>query len=782
MSLVAPSITAGSNEVYAAWHTPGGGGTQAEVFFVEKSGNSWSSPAVINPGTIGPHSLSLDNSGKIHLLYHELESPFLTFYRTYDGVTWAEPVSISDEKGHSQQWPSIAIDSTNKPHVVWPFTPTGNNARLYYSKSDGSEWSAALTLTPSDTFSYLPRVSVDNSGIIHVVWLDFNSKDVYYKKFEGGSWSNSTLLSNPALSAGDPDLAVDYNGNVNVVWAYGAPINEIYYTNWNGTTWSTPENASNLGSNSQRPSITIDSENNLHLVWQSSSEIFYKKREGNEWNSEYINISNNPSTSWHSNIVSDSDGGLHVVWLNNTDEGTNHVFYSTLASEGKKLNVELMRSIWEPWNNDIYDHADVFNPGCGTTIGQCGCALTSITMLLNYHGAIKDQNGSPINPETLNNFFKLDESPTTCKANGISVSGRKSKGYSCGGVIWTAADEYSKKAFDAFGTQKIRFVGKFSGHNPDLYRQEIDENNPIIAQVIYPDPHWLIINGYVDNTFWINDPGFDRDRLDHPQLQNQTLAYVRYEKAASDFSGLLIATSNPDQILVTDPDGNQTGFNPENSTNIFDIPGSSYFFDQAIADDSGVSPPPHPETGNNILYINLPQEGDYDVKHIPGSDGSYGFAVYAYDRDANLILNGFEGEAPTGQENSYKFEYSPEPGETTLALDVSIDILPFVRKNLIFYKRNYLIPIVILSTDTFDATSELDETSLTFGRTGDEKSLLKCIRPRIDVNRDVLKDNICLFLSKTADFQKGNTDGILKGQLTDGTYLTASDSIITWPK
>ena len=37
--LFAPPITAGSNsEVYVAWQTPGGGGTEANVLFTKKSG------------------------------------------------------------------------------------------------------------------------------------------------------------------------------------------------------------------------------------------------------------------------------------------------------------------------------------------------------------------------------------------------------------------------------------------------------------------------------------------------------------------------------------------------------------------------------------------------------------------------------------------------------------------------------------------------------------------------------------------------------------------------
>ena len=52
--------------------------------------------------------------------------------------------------------------------------------------------------------------------------------------------------------------------------------------------------------------------------------------------------------------------------------------------------------------------------------------------------------------------------------------------------------------------------------------------------------------------------------------------------------------------------------------------------------------------------------------------------------------------------------------------------------------------MAILSTPTFDATKSVDRASLTFGKTGSERSLLLCL-PSLDVNRDRKRDVVCIF-------------------------------------
>ena len=85
---------------------------------------------------------------------------------------------------------------------------------------------------------------------------------------------------------------------------------------------------------------------------------------------------------------------------------------------------------------------------------------------------------------------------------------------------------------------------------------------------------------------------------------------------------------------------------------------------------------------------------------------------------------------------------------------VPIDIKPGVAPNTINPGSNGKIEVAILSTSTFNAVTETDQSGLTFGRTGSEASFISCGSPK-DVNKDKRKDLICLFRTKLTGFALG---------------------------
>ena len=111
------------------------------------------------------------------------------------------------------------------------------------------------------------------------------------------------------------------------------------------------------------------------------------------------------------------------------------------------------------------------------------------------------------------------------------------------------------------------------------------------------------------------------------------------------------------------------------------------------------------------------------------------------------------------------------------SLRVDIDIKPGSDPNSINSKSKGKIPVAILSTPDFDATSQVDKSSLTFGRTGDEDSLSKCTKSNEDVNGDGLDDIVCHFNTQDTGFQQGNTEGILKGKTVGGAPIELRDSV-----
>ena len=93
-----------------------------------------------------------------------------------------------------------------------------------------------------------------------------------------------------------------------------------------------------------------------------------------------------------------------------------------------------------------------------------------------------------------------------------------------------------------------------------------------------------------------------------------------------------------------------------------------------------------------------------------------------------------------------------------ILLTVPIDIKPGSDTNPINLKSKGKIPVAILSTTAFDATQELDENTITFGKAGAENSRAKCSKDTEDVNGDALLDLVCHFNTADTGFEEGDTD------------------------
>jgi hypothetical protein len=108
---------------------------------------------------------------------------------------------------------------------------------------------------------------------------------------------------------------------------------------------------------------------------------------------------------------------------------------------------------------------------------------------------------------------------------------------------------------------------------------------------------------------------------------------------------------------------------------------------------------------------------------------------------------------------------------------MDLDIKPRSFPNSISTKSRGRIPVAILSSPTFDASAEVDKTNLTFGRTGDEASLAFCTNSSEDVNDDGLVDVVCHFYNQATGFQRGDTEGVLKGVTQGGRPFEGLDSV-----
>ncbi len=153
-------------------------------------------------------------------------------------------------------------------------------------------------------------------------------------------------------------------------------------------------------------------------------------------------------------------------------------------------------------------------------------------------------------------------------------------------------------------------------------------------------------------------------------------------------------------------------------------------------------------------------------RDIPGQASYFNYGYWSLRWDDN-----------NAEDDNMRFVVYGEP-----LLRLSIDIRPGDPTNVINPKAKGKIPVALLSSAVFNALTDIDRTSLTFGATGDEPSLAYCDATGTDVNGDGLRDLTCHFHTATAGFGPGDTQGVLKARSVQGVTTKATDAVTIVPK
>jgi len=239
-------------------------------------GDTWTTPSVVSGDVqaCGSARIALDPSNRMHLVWHNLGDAQI-WYNVYDGTSWSVPFNITTVTGNTEDaWPDIAIDSEGNIHVVWLHYDYSANLDIFYSKYDGTSWSAPINLSNSEAWSCGPKIAIDSDNRPHVVYEERKGgSHLYYTFFDGTNWSTPYQLVTQEGSY--PAIAIDtHSGIICVTWNLGG----IWYSFYNGTSWSLPGQISPSGVSSY---LAIDSMGTFHLVWGHGvwpqCEVYYSK-------------------------------------------------------------------------------------------------------------------------------------------------------------------------------------------------------------------------------------------------------------------------------------------------------------------------------------------------------------------------------------------------------------------------------------------------------------------------------------------------------------------------
>lgn len=116
------------------------------------------------------------------------------------------------------------------------------------------------------------------------------------------------------------------------------------------------------------------------------------------------------------------------------------------------------------------------------------------------------------------------------------------------------------------------------------------------------------------------------------------------------------------------------------------------------------------------------------------------------------------------------------PGARQAPIDVTIDIKPGDEPTVIDPRSGGMIPVAILSSPEFDATS-VDPGTVRFGANGDEAAPVRSMRE--DIDRDGDTDLLFLFRAPQTHISCGDTSASLTGNTRSGQAIAGTESFTT---
>lgn len=232
-------------------------------------------------------------------------------------------------------------------------------------------------------------------------------------------------------------------------------------------------------------------------------------------------------------------------------------YYIFAIEEPMRLDVPNFRQDWEPWKTQNYAFTS-------EEIQMKGCALTSLAMVLKYYGV-------DTNPGLLNEWLK---------ENG---------GYSGGGII-----NWAKAVTIGEGISYHGIIDFAGAADLDFIKNEINNGYPVIARMGYKGTsHYVVICGYQQDTFFVNDPWYEDPghTINSIRMQgDMEVMYDDFEDARKAIKGIVVIRSNkplPPKVPVINIKSSLPGY-PDIILNPIKMPKMEFYIGQPYIYVNGI--------------------------------------------------------------------------------------------------------------------------------------------------------------------------------------------------
>lgn len=316
------------------------------------------------------------------------------------------------------------------------------------------------------------------------------------------------------------------------------------------------------------------------------------------------------------------------------------------------------------WGNDRLQNS----PDCGTLYGF-GCAVTSVANVFTSYGKILFDDATSINPGSLNNWLSQNNGFIACN------------------IVWATASRAIH-----IGPPLISFRNAQSDwqYGAQLIDTALSQGNLPIVGVSRPTgSHYFVVSEKLPDTngkpdYKIVDPALYPFVENIPGNTGKALSEVYggfdkvfqtviYNKETTPQKALTARAHSPVQLLITDPNGIQTGYDTSDQQIKEDIPESVYGVEPGIAPVIDESP-----AGDETKYFQQinPADGDYTIQVIGTGNGSYTLDFTLDDEEGNSKVYVIKGYAQKGITETYIIHNIPGSDQPfTISKEVTYEVL-----------------------------------------------------------------------------------------------------------
>ena len=297
-------------------------GSLCTMKYITNSSGSWETTTVDggnkNKYYASSTSIEVDTFGKVHISYSVSDSSSRSDeglrYATNESGTWT--TETVDWLGGVPY--RIVANTSGKVYIIYYYI-YGESDLIKYATNTFGTWTTKTVASDVGDHS----VAVETAGNVHAIYSDNNKKYLYYTTNASGTWTRATIDQNDVEEGGEENIdkyyktLFDSSFKAHVIYYDTLIKNLKYITNASGS-WITEEVDSDCENVYSR---AVDASDKLHVIYSKSKDsgddmpLKYATNTSGTWVSATLRNDGGLSSSSSFDTAFDTANKLHICWI-----------------------------------------------------------------------------------------------------------------------------------------------------------------------------------------------------------------------------------------------------------------------------------------------------------------------------------------------------------------------------------------------------------------------------------------------------------------------------------